>query len=125
MDKMLSHKLAILCVKYIPVIVALTHVLAIILTFLNIGTGLLGCILGTSVISLVPMYIMSYAFKFCKYHRKILNYIVFNKIAYLVDYIFVIPAADKIIFMLYLIVVGVFLTLIIRDYLKYGDRNSA
>ena len=61
---MLSHKLTILCVKYIPVIVALTDVLAIILTFLNIGTGLLGCILGASVISLVPMYIMSYAFKF-------------------------------------------------------------
>lgn len=71
------------------------------------------------------MYIMSYAFKFCKYHRKILNYIVFNKIAYLVDYIFVIPAADKIIFMLYLVVAGIFLVLIIRDYLKYGDRNSA
>lgn len=124
MDK-ISHKLALLCVKYIPAIVALTEFLATLLSFAGISGALLGCIFGSSILSLVPMYILSYTFKFCKYHRMILNYIVMNKALYLVDYLFILPFTDYIVLLIYMILAGIYLALIIYNYLKYGDRNSA
>lgn len=71
------------------------------------------------------MYIMSYAFKFCKYHRMIINYIVVNKVVYLIDYLFVLPLTIANLALLYLSLAGIFIALIIYNYLKYGDRNSA
>lgn len=121
----LSHKLALICVKYIPPIAALVDLISIILVFMDMGSFMLDYVFGTSVISLVPMYIMSYAFKFCKYHRMILNYILANRIVFLVDSLFKLSVEDISLFLIYLGIAGIFLILIIHDYLKYGDINNS
>lgn len=120
----LSHKLTLICVKYLPVIVAIFELLASVLFFLGVDVSILGYLLGVSVVGLIPMYIMSYAFKFCKYHRMILNYIVSNKLLYLIDYIFIIPFGNIGIVGVSFILAGIFLALTIYNYLKYGDRNN-
>lgn len=120
-----SHKLTLLCVKYIPVIVALADLVAILITFFTPLPMFISFTFSSSIITLIPMYIMSYAFKFCKYHRMIINYIVVNKVVYLIDYLFVLPLTIANLALLYLSLAGIFIALIIYNYLKYGDRNSA
>lgn len=118
------HKLTLLCVK-IPVIVALADLVAIFITFFTPLPMFISYTFSSSIITLIPMYIMSYAFKFCKYHRMIINYIVVNKVVYLIDYLFVLPLTIANLVLLYLSLAGIFIALIIYNYLKYGDRNSA
>lgn len=120
----LFHKLTLICVKYVPMLVALAELLGTVLIFLNISTALLGYLLGSSVITLIPMYITSYAFRFCKYHRMILNYVVVNKIVFLLDYIFIFPLSATGLIVLATILAVIFLVVIIYNYLKYGDRSN-
>lgn len=120
----LSHKLTLLCVKYLPVIVALNEFLASVLFLIGISAIPLGHLFGISLVGLIPMYIMSYAFKFCKYHRMILNYIVANKSLLLIDCLFVIPISDIWFIGINFVMAGIFLALIIYNYLKYGDRSG-
>lgn len=120
----LTHKLTLICVKYIPILVAMIELLGTVLSFLNIGTILLAYLFGSSVVTLIPMYIMSYAFKFCKYHRMVLNYIVANKLIFMLDYLFVIPLSATGFIAATITLAGIFLALTIYNYLKYGDRNN-
>lgn len=120
----LTHKLTLICVKYIPILVAIVELLGTVLSFLNIGTILLAYLFGSSVVTLIPMYIMSYAFKFCKYHRMVLNYIVANKLIFMLDYLFVIPLSATGFMAATITLAGIFLALTIYNYLKYGDRNN-
>jgi hypothetical protein len=120
----LTHKLTLICVKYIPILVAIVELLGTVLSFLNIGTILLAYLFGSSVATLIPMYIMSYAFKFCKYHRMVLNYIVANKLIFMLDYLFVIPLSATGFIATTITLAGIFLALTIYNYLKYGDRNN-
>lgn len=123
MEKLL-YKLTLICVKYIPVLLALVDVVVIVLSYFNIYPPLLGVILGSTVLTLIPMYITSFAFKFCKYHRMILNYLATNKLIYILDYLFVIPLSDIGFVTGSLIIAAIFLTLTIYYYLKYGDRSD-
>jgi hypothetical protein len=120
----LTHKLTLICVKYIPILVAIVELLGTVLSFLNIGTILLAYLFGSSVVTLIPMYIMSYAFKFCKYHRMVLNYIVANKLIFMLNYLFVIPLSATGFIATTITLAGIFLALTIYNYLKYGDRNN-
>lgn len=54
----------------------------------------------------------------------IINYIAANKLIYIVDSIFIIPMADFSFLPVYLFMTGIFLTLTIYNYLKYGDRDN-
>lgn len=120
----LSHKLTLICVKYLPMIVAIVELLGTILSFLSIETAILGYLFGASGITIIPMYITSYTFKFCKYHRMIINYIVANKLMFLLDYIFILPIGSTGLITLATIMAFIFLTLIIYNYLKYGDKSA-
>lgn len=121
----LSHKLIVLCVKYIPAILAIVEFVATLLVYFNIGIGGLSIIFGTSVLSLIPMYIASYAFNFCKYHRLILNYIALNKLLYIIDDLFKLPLADYNFMVFYIVLTGLFFAATIYNYLKYGDRSDS
>ena len=81
MDKMMC-KLELLCVKYIPILIAAIVLLNAILNYFNIYVKELHYIAGTSFLTLIPMYISSYAYKFCEYHRMFIHFtdksMVFN-----------------------------------------------
>lgn len=123
MNKLL-HKLTLLSVKYIPILLAIVEFVAVILSYCGISTAILGVLLGTSLVTLIPMYIMSYTFKFCKYHRMVINYVTTNKIILLVDTIVTIPFGDAAFLLILLAIAGTFLALTIYNYMKYGDRSD-
>lgn len=119
------YKLELLCVKYIPILIAVTVLIDAILSYFNIYLETLNYIAGTSFLTLIPMYISSYAYKFCEYHRMIIHYIFTHKIITIIDLYIGIPVSDLILLSIYLVVAGIFIMVILYLHQKCkNDRND-
>lgn len=119
------YKLELLSVKYIPILIALIVLLNAILSYFDIYLDVLNYIAGTSFLTLIPMYISSYAFKFCEYHRMFIHYILTHKLVLTVDLYIGIPISDLTLLGLNLMVAGVFLFIILYLHQKCkNDRND-
>lgn len=88
------YKIAIVLLKLIPFILALFNFLNTILTCLGIVLPFIVELASISFIPLIFIYVASYLFKFCEYHRVPIYYITVNKILNLFDYYFQIPIPD-------------------------------
>lgn len=118
------YKLELLCVKYVPIIIAAIVLLNAILTRFDIYIDELNYIAGTSFLTLIPMYISSIVYKFCKYHRMFIHYILTHKIVATIDMYIGIPINDGMLLVLYLIIAGVFAFLALYLHQKYGGRKN-
>lgn len=58
MRRIVIYKLELICIKYIPIIVALLSLLDNILMYCDISLDILSYIAGTSILTTIPMYIM-------------------------------------------------------------------
>lgn len=76
----LKHKLFLIIAKWIPIAIAagilLNNTLAVI-GIENIITDLLDIIFGISISFIITMYVCSYAFDFCNWHRAVITYDLF------------------------------------------------
>ena len=72
----LLYKIELRLLKIIPMILALTALLNSILSYFNIDLYILSYIGGISIFTMVFLYLSSYVFKFCEYHRIFLHYVV-------------------------------------------------
>ena len=88
------YKLELICVKYVPILIALITLIDVILYYFDIDFELINYIAGTSFLTMIPMYISSYIYKFCEYHRMFLHYIVVNKVVMMIDLYIGIPLGD-------------------------------
>jgi hypothetical protein len=79
---------------------------------------LLSYIGGVSVLPLLFLYLSSYAFGFCSYHRMFLHYVSLNWVLNIYDYYIGIPLSDKELLLMYLIITGIFLFLILYLHQK-------
>ena len=92
MDNYNLHKIAILFVKYMPIIFAFGAWLAYLVPKFSIIFGLNMCFIPT-LLSVILLYLLAYIFKFCWYHRMFIDYcFLFNAIS-IIDYIVVLPMA--------------------------------
>lgn len=95
------YKLELLCVKYVPIIIAAIVLLNAILARFDVYVDELNYIAGTSFLTLIPMYISSIVYKFCKYHRMFIHYILTHKIVATIDMYIGIPLEDGMLLLLY------------------------
>ena len=89
-----------------------------ILSYFNIDLVILSYIGGVSLITILFIYVASYTFRFCEYHRIFLHYIVVTWIINIIDLYIGIPVNDIEYLCLKMIVVGVSLFIILYFYLK-------
>ena len=115
------YKVELYLIKVIPMIISLVFLLNTILSYFYIEVPLLSYIGGISLLPLLFLYISSYVFRFCLYHRLFLHYISLNWILNIIDYYWGIPISDKGLFLLYMIITGVFLFFIL--YLHQKSRK--
>lgn len=115
------HKIQLYFLKIIPMLLALISFIHILLSYIGIDTSLLSYLGGTSVIPLTFLYISSYAFKFCLYHRMFLHYITLNFGINVLDYYIGIPLSDWHLFNMYTIITGLFLFVIL--YLRFKKNE--
>lgn len=125
MDKKFYYKLELIYVKYSPMLIALGLLLNSILCYFHIYTLYYvgGYLFGVSLLTIGHMYNSSRVYKFCKYHRMFIHYILLNNILNAIDFAFRLPLSSKELFYMNITIAGIFLFLILYYYLKYGDRE--
>lgn len=114
------HKLTIGVLKVIPMLLALTTLLNQTLSYFGIDLEVLGYIGGVSLLPIIFLYLASYCFGFCSYHRMFLHYVVVCDILTLFDYYVGIPVSDVELFLINLIIAGISLFLVL--YLHQHDK---
>lgn len=110
------YKVEMILLKFIPFVLAFTCFLNTVFSYFGIDLEFLAHIGGISLFTLLFLYVSSYVFKFCLYHRLALHYVVINNVLNIYDYYIGIPIDDRNLFIFYLVITFAFLTLILIDY---------
>ena len=118
----LLYKIELRLLKIIPMILALTALLNSILSYFNIDLYILSYIGGISIFTMVFLYLSSYVFKFCEYHRMFLHYVVVTWIINTIDYYIGIPINDLEYLCLQMIIAGISLFIILLLYYKTNQK---
>lgn len=116
-SKML-YKIELLLLKIIPMLMALCSVSNSILSYLDIEVVILNYIGGVSILPLIFLYLSSYVFKFCEYHRMFLHYLLITDIINVYDYHVGFPLDDLEYLCLHMIVTAISLFMILYLYMK-------
>ena len=93
MNKLL-YKIELCLVKVIPMIYALLSLLNTTLSYFGIDVAILSYIGSVSFITLLLLYVTSYVFKFCEYHRMFIHYTTVTWILNIIDLYIGIPVSD-------------------------------
>ena len=117
------YKAVIVAIKVIPILIATLFLIRSILSCIDVDVTWLSYLCGMSLIPLLFMYLVSYAFKFCTYHRMFLHYIVVNDAINYIDYYIGIPLQYHELLRLHIIIAGVFLLLIIYYHQKWKKEQ--
>lgn len=70
------YKIQLYLLKVIPMVMAFICLLNTVLSYFDIDVILLSYLGSCSILMIVYLYIASYVFRFCEYHRMFLHYIV-------------------------------------------------
>lgn len=114
----LLQKSVVYSIRVIPMLLALTAVLNTTLSYFDIVAPILSYIGGVSILPLAFLYLASYAFKFCAYHRMFLHYVTVNWALNIYDYYIGIPVSNKEVIMIYCILICIFMFLILYYHQK-------
>ena len=117
------HKWVVWTLKIIPMLLAAICLLNTLLSYCDIDIPLLSYLGGISLFPLIFLYLASYAFKFCEYHRLFLHYVSVNWVLNIIDYYWGIPVSNKDLFLMYMVITGIFIGLLLYLHLK-GRRLS-
>ena len=117
------YKTVIVAIKVIPILIATLFLVRSILSCIDVDVTWLSYLCGMSLIPLLFMYLVSYAFKFCTYHRMFLHYIVVNDAINYIDYYIGIPLQYHELLRLHIIIAGIFLLLIIYYHQKWKKEQ--
>lgn len=123
LNNKILYKIELYLLKIIPVIAAFIYILNTILSYFYIEIKILNYIGHISLLSLIFLYLSSYVFKFCNYHRIPLYYIVINNTINIIDTYIGIPVTDFEFLMIHSIIIGLFLILTIFLYVKTNKKT--
>ena len=110
------YKVTIGVLKIIPMLLSFCVVLNMFFDFFGIDSGIISTIGGISFLPLLFIYLASFAFGFCRYHRMFLHYIVANNVLTMADYYVGLPVNNVSLFMIHIFLVGLFLFFILYLY---------
>jgi hypothetical protein len=89
-----------------------------ILSYFNIDVTILSYIGGVSFLPLIFLYLSSYVFKFCEYHRMFLHYLLVTDVINIYDYHVGFPLDDLEYLCLHMIISGISVFTILYMYLN-------
>lgn len=110
------YRIGLYLLKILPMLMAFLYLLNTVLSYFKIDYDAISYLAGVGIIPLIFLYVASYMFRFCSYHRMFLHYIVVNDIVCWVDYNYTLPVSDRGYLLLHFIIAGIFLFLVL--YLK-------
>lgn len=107
------YKLELLLIKSLPLLIAICYLLNTILSYFNIDAPILSYLGGMSLLPIIFILISSFVFKFCIYHRLPIYYIIVSDIINYYDLYVGISLSNRWLFMLNMIIAGIFIILIV------------
>ena len=119
------YKIELLLIKVIPFIIMFCYALNSILYYFDIEVIFLSTFSGLSILTWIFLYISSFVFKFCIYHRLPLYYILTIDIINYYDYLIGLPISDKRLFILDIIIIGIFLLFIVYFKFKQHEQRTS
>lgn len=118
------YKIQLYLLKVIPMVMAFICLLNVTLSYFDIDLPILSYISSNSILTIGFLYISSYVFKFCEYHRMFMHYSTFMWVLNIYDTYVGVPIGDREIYSLYLIITGIFLFIILYLYVKNHKRPT-
>ena len=119
------HKVLLYLIKVVPMVMAFICLLNTVLSYYDIELPILSYIGGCSILTLVFLYLSSYIFKFCKYHRMFIHYIAVTWVLNITDLYIGIPIGDVPYLLLQLIIAGITLFIILYLYVKSHKKPTS
>lgn len=113
-----KHKLFLGFLKIIPMVLAIMFLLNTVLSYFYIDWPTISYVSSVGLIPWLFIYFAADVFHFCQYHKMFLWYILVNNILCWIDYKFTIPVSDRNLFLIHIIVAGIFLFLILYFHQK-------
>ncbi len=110
------YKITLEALKIIPMLLAFCDVLNTFFSFYGIRCDVLSMFGGVSLLPLIFLYLVSYVFRFCIYHRMFLHYVLVTNIITTIDFYIGIPVSNEMMFGIFLFITGVFLFLVLYFY---------
>lgn len=95
------YKLTLATIRLLPMIMVLSYILMFILANTIEAFVIIPHILGTVIAPLVLLYLISYLFRYCYFHRMFIHYYAFVEILNVTDYYVRIPISDRAISLLH------------------------
>lgn len=111
------YKLEIAILKVIPMLIAGCYFLNTTLSYFGIDTPLFSYIGGLSLLPLLFIYLSSFVFRFCAYHRMFLYYIFISDCISYYDLYIGIPLDNRELFVFNEGIAGLFLFIVL--YLRF------
>ena len=118
----ISYRLFLFTLKAIPYVIALFYILFTVGCYFGVELNVIGYIASCSVLTWLFLYVSSFVFKFCIYHRLPLYYILLNDIINTIDTYIHLPISTYSFFLLYIWLTGVFVLLYIYLRVKSYAR---
>lgn len=120
------YKLEIMIIKVLPFIIAALYILSTILDYIDICSTLVNYIVY--LMFFLFLYVSSYVFKFCEYHRMPIHYALGINLINVYDVYVGIPVDNYSMFGIYSIFTGIaiFITvyLYVRSYKKSTNKDN-
>ena len=116
------YKTQLCLLKVIPMVMAFIFWINTVLSYFDIDLEVFSYIGSCSIITIVYLYISSYVFRFCEYHRMFLHYVCIIWLINIYDYYIGIPVDDISMLIIYQIITGICLFTILYLYAKNHKR---
>lgn len=112
------YKIELYLLKIIPMLLSVNAISNTILSYYDIDVAIFSYIGGISLLPLIFLYISSYVFKFCAYHRMFLHYILLSDLISIYDYHVGFDVNDSEYLCIHLTITGICLFLVLYLYLN-------
>jgi hypothetical protein len=116
------YKITLLIIKVLPSIIGLCAFFGALFDYHNINSCIFNYIVTGCFI--LFLYISSYVFRFCSYHRLPLHYFLIVNILNIIDTYIGIPIDNFRLFQMYLIISGLFIVIYIYQYVTSNKRRT-
>jgi len=112
------YKAVLVSLKIIPMLLALLDIANTVIGFLGLECHWISYFGGISLLTIAFLYLASYVFQFCAYHRMFLHYVLLTNTISVIDFEFGIPISNYALMCTHVILLGLFLFLVLYFYRK-------
>jgi len=116
------YKLELICIKVIPYLIALCYVGNTISSYVYKELPIFSFVGSLSILPMLFLYLSSFVFRFCIYHRLPLYYCFISDCISFYDLYVGISVSTKNLFGLNMLILGVFILLLV--YFKFKQHES-